>query len=675
MKNLKLGIKLGLGFGVVLLLTVFLALIGYHSITDLADRVGKVKDMTLISELIGDAMQAEKNFILRKEMKYVEENQKKLEEIKKQTMIDRDQKLSDPSDKAKADAILADVAAYDKAFDNYVDTEKKIQDSVARMLGLARGVISEESKALQMDQEQKLNTLLNQPVNAQDNHEVTAKNAKIGERIKKALETTEILANIREARIAEKEILNTFGKDEKQIKRNQDNITEALKIAKTLLPTFTAQNNIDQIKKIIAAMESYQKEMSGIIDMLHGQGKSEQEMIASRRTADKAIQEIVDIQEKKMDEQVASVLRLVTGTSITAVLLGVLIAFSITRAITGAMKKGVAFAQSIAQGNLAATIELDQKDEIGQLAHALKDMAAKLREIIGEISAAASQVALGSTEISNTAQVLSQGVTEQAASVETTSAALAAITGSCQLSTDSSNSTQTIALKASNDASRGGEAVIKAVAAMKEIASKIGIIEEIARQTNLLALNAAIEAARAGEHGKGFAVVAAEVRKLAERSQTAAGEISHLSASSVQISEEAGKIIDKLVPDIKETADRIQGITECSRQQRDGISDISQSIQQLEQVVQQTAGSSEELAATAEELNSQADMMAHSISFFNVGSNGHAAPVRNMIRSQKSAKSPQHGQPKRIAPPAVRAADNKQLTDQHSSSDVDFESF
>ncbi|NGZ07704.1 MAG: HAMP domain-containing protein [Magnetococcales bacterium] len=282
----------------------------------------------------------------------------------------------------------------------------------------------------------------------------------------------------------------------------------------------------------------------------------------------------------------------------------------------------------MAGGDLTATIELDQKNEFGQLAAAMKGMTEKLREVIGNISAAAAQVSMGSNEISNTAQSLSQGVTEQAASVETTSAALTAISGSCQLSTDSSNTTQTIALKASNDASRGGEAVNQAVIAMKEIASKISIIEEIARQTNLLALNAAIEAARAGEHGKGFAVVAAEVRKLAERSQTAAGEISHLSASSVQISEEAGRIIDKLVPDIQETAQRIQGITECSRQQRDGVNDISQSIRQLEQVVQQTAGSSEELAATAEELSSQADMMTQSVSFFHVGQRNPVTPPR-----------------------------------------------
>ncbi len=620
-------------------------------------------------------MQAEKNFMLRKDMKYFEESQKNIEIIKKQAVIDRDQKFNDPADKSRMDTILAAIETYDKGLDRYVETETKIQDSVTRMLNLARGVIAEESKALVKDQEHKLQALVEQPLDTREKDAMTARNAKIGERVRKALYTAEMLAEIREARIAEKEILATHAQDEKQITRNQKNLADALKIAKELQPTFTAQNNNDQIKKIIAAIESYQKEMAGIVAMLHSQTEAEQEIVSGRRTANEVIVEITGIQEEKITEQVMEVIRFTVGTGIGAVLLGLLIAYLITKAITGALNKGVVFAKSIARGDLTATIELDQKDEIGQLANALKEMAAKLREIISEISASAAQVSLGSDEISNTAQTLSQGVTEQAASVETTSSALSAITGSCQLNTDSSSETQTIALKASHDASQGGEAVNQAVTAMKEIASKISIIEEIARQTNLLALNAAIEAARAGEHGKGFAVVAAEVRKLAERSQTAAGEISQLSASSVRISEEAGTIIGKLVPDIQQTAERIQGITECSRQQRDGINDISQSIHQLEQVVQQTAGVSEELAATAEELSSQASMMAHAVSFFNVGSSSNSIPAKRKMPSQKVAEPLQQRPPKPLLAPAHKTGGTKRPADHPASSDDEFETF
>ncbi|MBF0614801.1 MAG: HAMP domain-containing protein [Magnetococcales bacterium] len=634
----------------------------------------KNKDMTLLLENINSAMQSEKNFIIRKDMKYIEENRKAVEEIKKQAIIDRDQKFKDQADKARMDAILTAMNGYEKAIESFFALDKKIQEGVARMLDLARNVIGPEAKALEEDQEKKLNNLVAQKVDPQDKQAQEKKDAKIAERIHKALEMANILADIREARIAEKEILITHAKDGNQIKRNQENLDEALKQLKALQPTFTAQNNIDQINKIIAASESYQKEMSSIVEMLQAQNKFEQELTAARRAADKVVTEIVAIQEKKADEQIASVKATITGVSIAVLLIGLVIALLFTRSITTALVKGVAFAQSIAKGDLTATIQLDQKDEIGQLAQAMKEMATKLREVIGNVSTAATQVSLGSNEISNTAQSLSQGVTEQAASVEMTSNALAAISGSCQLSTDSSNTTQTIALKASQDAAQGGKAVNEAVSAMKEIASRIGIIEEIARQTNLLALNAAIEAARAGEHGKGFAVVAAEVRKLAERSQTAAGEISHLSGSSVSIAEEAGTIIDKLVPDIQDTANRIQGITECSRQQRDGISEINQSIQQLEQVVQQTAGSAEELAATAEELSSQADMMAQAISFFNLGSL-QASATRHASHSAQPGGKPQlRSSPGLLpAPKSAAGISHKRSTAQHS--DEEFESF
>ena len=331
----------------------------------------------------------------------------------------------------------------------------------------------------------------------------------------------------------------------------------------------------------------------------------------------------------------------------------------------------------MAGGDLTITVDVSSGDEVGQMGVAMNAMATQWRAVIEDVSTAAAHVASGSAAISDSAQDLAQGATEQAASVETTSAAMEAMSGSCQLNTDSSNTTQNIAIKASQDAAKGGKAVDQAVKAMKEIASKISIIEEIARQTNLLALNAAIEAARAGEHGKGFAVVAAEVRKLAERSQLAAGEISQLSSSSVSISEQAGTIIGQLVPDIKDTADRIQGIAECSRQQRESIAEIGQSIQQLDQVVQQNAAVSEELSATSEELSVKAEAMAQSISFFNLGQQGHTAqrkPVQKGAAQKRPIARPQvaHIQKKPTkALPAPRTKSGVKM----SNSDDQFESF
>ncbi|MEO5363907.1 MAG: methyl-accepting chemotaxis protein [Magnetococcus sp. DMHC-8] len=337
------------------------------------------------------------------------------------------------------------------------------------------------------------------------------------------------------------------------------------------------------------------------------------------------------------------------GLILVAIVLGMLMGYGISRSITVPLNEGVRLAEALSGGDLTQSIRVDRKDEVGRLGEAMNDMASKLREVIGEVSTAAEQVAIGSNEISDAAQNLSQGATEQAASVEETSSSMEEMSSNISQNTDNANTTQNIAQRAAKDAADGGVAVSQAVQAMKEIASKIGIIEEIARQTNLLALNAAIEAARAGEHGKGFAVVAAEVRKLAERSQSAAGEISQLSASSVEVAEKAGGIINKLVPDIQKTAELIQEIAASSQEQNQGATQINQAIQQLDQVIQKNAGASEEMAATAEELSAQSDLMAQAISFFNLGQHGSAA-------RRKPAQRPQ-----RSEPPVVHRQKNKSL--------------
>ncbi len=233
--------------------------------------------------------------------------------------------------------------------------------------------------------------------------------------------------------------------------------------------------------------------------------------------------------------------------------------------------------------------------------------------VLQDVKAGADNVAAASQQLSSGSEQMSQGATEQAASAEEASSSIEEMNATIRQNADNSQQTEQIALKSSSDALESGKAVSSAVAAMKEIANKISIIEEIARQTNLLALNAAIEAARAGEHGKGFAVVAAEVRKLAERSQTAAAEISQLSATSVEVAERAGSMLAKLVPDIQKTAELVQEISAASKEQTSGADQINAAIQQLNQVIQQNAGSAEEMASTAEELLAQAEQQQETI--------------------------------------------------------------
>ncbi|MBF0145046.1 MAG: methyl-accepting chemotaxis protein [Magnetococcales bacterium] len=282
-------------------------------------------------------------------------------------------------------------------------------------------------------------------------------------------------------------------------------------------------------------------------------------------------------------------------------------------------KPVVQIAQSLlrfSKGDLTARVQVNSKDEVGQAGTALNEAAQTLSGIIEKVVATSEGVASGSEQLSASSGQIAEGATRQAASIEETSSAMEQMSSNIAQNTENASQTEVIANKAARDARESGEAVGQAVHAMKEIAGKITIIEEIARQTNLLALNAAIEAARAGEHGKGFAVVAAEVRKLAERSQGAAGEITQLSNSSVLVAETAGELLGRLVPDIETTAKLVNEISASSREQNQGAEQINSAIQQLDQVIQQNAGASEEMSATATDLSQQSSELMQVMSFF-----------------------------------------------------------
>jgi len=361
---------------------------------------------------------------------------------------------------------------------------------------------------------------------------------------------------------------------------------------------------------------------------------------------------------KHADNAHAFANRLILTFTVLGLILAAGIGYVLSKNITTPLSKAVDVSNKLASGDLTVAIASENKDETGMLLTAMGSMVAKLKTVVADVKTASENVASGSEQLSSGAQQMSQGTTEQAASTEEASSSIEEMNATIKQNADNAMQTEKIALKSANDAQESGKAVFQTVSAMKEIAQKISIIEEIARQTNLLALNAAIEAARAGEHGKGFAVVASEVRKLAERSQSAAGEISQLSSSSVQIAEQAGQMLAKLVPDIQKTAELVQEITASSKEQSSGADQINGAIQQLNQVVQQNAGAAEEMASTAEELASQADQRQITISFFKVNGNGHdraalAGTGRRTIR--QTAHTPQIAQVAHMAGATAKA--------------------
>ena len=336
-----------------------------------------------------------------------------------------------------------------------------------------------------------------------------------------------------------------------------------------------------------------------------------------------AVRAIIDYQDKLMEQANEHAQKayeqaraLLISLSVGALIFALVVALWITRSITRPISEAAAAAQELAEGNLTVKIKSDSKDETGQLMAAMEIMINKLTQIISEVNVASEALNNAAGQVSATAQSLSQSSSEQAASVEETTASIEQMTASITQNTENAKVTNGMANKSAGEATEGGQAVNDTVDAMKQIAQKIGIIDDIAYQTNLLALNAAIEAARAGEHGKGFAVVAAEVRKLAERSQVAAQEIGQLAGSSVKMAEQAGKLLDTMVPSIQKTSDLVQEIAAASQEQSQGVGQINGAMSQLNQATQQNASASEELAATAEEMGGQSAQLTELMSFF-----------------------------------------------------------
>jgi methyl-accepting chemotaxis protein len=428
------------------------------------------------------------------------------------------------------------------------------------------------------------------------------------------------------------------------------------------LATFLTEEEKAKIVDVDAAFPAVRVAVSRIqalIDAGNTEGLAtylRSDFSSAMKPLERSLDALIDYQLSEADRmtQDANTLGMTLGLSIiaasaVAILASLLSTIIFTRRMKTALVAAVDMTNAVADGDLSVHSDSRSNDEIGQVVDGLNLMIDRLRTVVGEVAMASGNVSAGAEQMAATAEQLSRGATEQASSTEEASSAMEEMAANIKQSAQNALDTEKIARKSAADARESGTAVLKAVEAMQTIAEKIMVVQEIARQTDLLALNAAVEAARAGEHGRGFAVVASEVRKLAERSQSAAGEISTLSANTVRAANAAGEMLQGLVPDIERTAALVLEITSASQETSTGAAQVNLAIQQLDTVTQENTAASEELSSTAEELASQAEQLQSAIGFFKVES-GRAASRSRRARPAAGAAGGGKAAPKSAQP-------------------------